>query len=137
MVKRSYGKPAEFLYNRDIYPTYTTGREFSQHEKTNPELMTLGALGQSIMTKFVKQNSDLERRMKETEKNIWDYNHSKPPLDLNKWKSSNHIITEFSVPPGDKVHSFRVEKKKQFLIQEPYRIPKKDGDYFEPRIKII
>lgn len=137
MVKRSYAKPDSFLYKRDIYPTYAPGTEFSQHEKTNKHLMTLGSLGRNIIDKFTNQNSDLERRMRETEKSIWEYRHSKPPLDLNKWKWSNHLINEFSVSPGDKIHSFRVEKKKPFLIQEPYRIPKKEGDYFEPRVKLV
>ena len=35
--------------------------------------------------------------------------------------------------PADKIHSFRVERKKKFLVTDPFRIPKKDGDYFYQR----
>ena len=53
------------------------------------------------------------------EEELLEYRHSKPPLCLNPWKPANHVITEFSILPADKVHSFRVEtKKKEFLVEE-------------------
>ena len=52
----------------------------------------------------------MEKLLRKTEDNFFAYKHSKPPLELNTWKFSNHEIKIFSTPPLDKVHSFRVEK---------------------------
>lgn len=104
--------------------------------KINHELYLskLSSLGQKKINRFKRENSMREKIMKTKEEELLEYRHSKPPLCLNPWKPANHVITEFSILPSDKVHSFRVEtKKKDFLVQEPFRIPKKDGDYFYDR----
>ena len=94
--------------------------------------------GKKIITKFVETNKQMENALKTNEKNFFNYTHSKPPLELNKWKFSNHIIEHFSTPKLDKVYSFRVEKKPQpNYMTKPFRRPKIDGDYFDKHIGIL
>ena len=133
MVPRSYTKSRDLPLKRDVWPTHAVGTEFDEHLKQTKSLANLSVAGQKIIDKFVKDNTKNEEKMREREKEIWEYKHSKPEIQYNPWKPSNHIITEFSVPPGDKIHSFRVEPKRKFLIQEPYLVNKRDGDYFYDR----
>lgn len=58
----------------------------------------------------------------------------------NKYRRSTRNIRmekdcegEFSIPRADEIHSYTVSKPKKFFIQDPCRIPKKDGDYFYDR----
>jgi hypothetical protein len=85
------------------------------------------------MNKFISQNLKKEKQLKDYEDSIWKYKHSKPPLNINGWLPFNHIKEEFSKFPADQVHSFRKEPKKKYLIEEPFLIPKKEGDYFYQR----
>lgn len=80
----------------------------------------------------------MEKLLRKTEDNFFAYKHSKPPLELNTWKFSNHEIKIFSTPPLDKVHSFRVEKEpKPNYMTKPFKRPKIDGDYFDKHIGIL
>ena len=133
MVKRTYEKTKDLPFQKDIIPGHGVGREFDELRKENKNLSKLSAYGDKLIQKFIKENAHRERTLRKKEDELWEYRHSKPPLSINPWKPANHVITEFSVPPGDKIHSFRVEKKKPYLIKEPFRIPKKDGDYFYDR----
>ena len=133
MIKRSYEKIKDLPLQKDIKPGHGVGREFDELVKENKDLSKLSTYGDKLIKKFIKENNNREKTLRKKEEELWEYRHSKPPLNINPWKPANHVITEFSVPPGDKIHSFRVEKKKPFLIQEPFRIPKKDGDYFYDR----
>lgn len=133
MVKRSYTKTVDLPLKKDIIPTHAVGMEFDEHVKTNRSISKLSPYGEELISKFVKENTERENSLRQKEKELWEYKHSKPLPNINPWKPANHVITEFSVPPGDKIHSFRVEKKKEFLIKEPFLIPKKDGDYFYDR----
>lgn len=85
----------------------------------------------------MKENKQKETLLKEKEEEVYKYKHSRPPLNLNTWKFSNHVIEEFSAPPGDKTHLFRKEKKPTYLINEPFRRPKRDGDHFQKGVKLI
>jgi hypothetical protein len=71
------------------------------------------------------------------EQEIEKYRKSKPDPFLNPWKFSNHVMGEFSMIPADKVHSFIKEKKPKCLIEDPFKIPSKYGNYFERDLKII
>ena len=51
-------------------------------------------------------------------------------MNINNWKTALHQIGAFSVCEIDKVHSFAKLKPKKFLVTEPFRRPKNDGDYF-------
>ncbi len=75
--------------------------------------------------------------MNKKEEEIFIYKHSKPPLQLNTWRCSNHQLEEFSKIPIDKVHSFTKEQKAKFLIQEPFKRTKLNGNYFESGVKLI
>lgn len=56
--------------------------------------------------------------------------HSKPPLNINAWKNSLKQTGYFEKIEIDKVHSFRLRKPKKFLVTEPFKRPKNDGNYF-------
>lgn len=134
LSKRSFEKIRDLPLQKDIKPGHGVGREFDELVKDNKSLSKLSSLGQKMINKFKRENSMREKIMKTKEEELWEYRHSKPLLFLNPWKPANHVITEFSILPADKVHSFIVENKnKNFLVQEPFRIPKKDGDYFYDR----
>ena len=134
MSKRSFEKIRDLPFRKDIKPCHGVGREFDELVKDNKNLSKLSSFGQKKINRFKRENSMREKIMKTKEEELLEYRHSKPSLCLNPWKPANHVITEFSILPADKVHSFRVEtKKKDFLVQEPFRIPKKDGDYFYDR----
>ena len=51
-------------------------------------------------------------------------------MNINKWKNTYHQIESFGKYEIDKVHSFRHDKPKKFLITQPFRRPKIDGEYF-------
>ena len=115
------------------------GREFNKYpnrEKNIDELVKgLTLAGKTMMTKFIETNKKIENALRTNEKNFFIYMHSKPPLELNKWKFSNHIINEFSTPKLDKIYSFRVDKKlAPKYMTKPFRRPKIYGDYFDKNI---
>lgn len=115
------------------------GREFNKYpnrEKNIDESVKgLTLAGKTMMTKFIETNKKIENALRTNEKNFFIYMHSKPPLELNKWKFSNHIINEFSTPKLDKIYSFRVDKKlAPKYMTKPFRRPKIYGDYFDKNI---
>lgn len=79
--------------------------------KKNASMIQLSPLGQSIIEKFVQDNITKENKMNQIEQRILEYQHTKRPLQLNPWKNSFHIIKEFSLPPLDKLHSFKIVNK--------------------------
>lgn len=108
-------------------------------EKNRDEVVKgLTLSGKNMIITFMKNHKNLENKLRRNDKNFFIYTHSKPPLDLNKWKFSNHIINEFSTPKLDKVYSFRVDKKPQpKYMTKPFKRPKIDGDYFDKHIGIL
>ena len=111
LSKRSFEKIRDLPLQKDIKPGHGVGREFDELVKDNKSLSKLSSLGQKMINKFKRENSMREKIMKTKEEELLEYRHSKPPLCLNPWKPANHVITEFSILPADKVHSFIVEKK--------------------------
>ena len=97
MSKRSFEKEKDLPYQKDIYPCHGVGREFEQLKKENKAILRLSKYGDRLSHKFINQNTKREMSLRQKEKELWDYLHSKHPLNLNKWKPSNHIITEFSI----------------------------------------
>ena len=106
MIKRSYEKIKDLPLQKDIKPGHGVGREFDELVKENKDLSKLSAYGDKLIKKFMKENNNREKTLRKKEEELWEYRHSKPPLNINPWKPANHVITEFSVPPGDKIHSF-------------------------------
>ena len=115
------------------------GREFNKYpnreKNIDKSVKGLTLAGKTMMTKFIETNKKIENALRTNEKNFFIYKHSKPPLELNKWKFSNHIINEFSTPKLDKIYSFRVDKKlAPKYMTKPFRRPKIYGDYFDKNI---
>ena len=95
-------------------------------------------VGKKMISQFIQENKKIEKALIENENNFFEYLHSKPPLELNKWKFSNHIIKQFSVPELDKIYSFKADKQpKPKYITKPFRRPRIYGDYFDKKIGIL
>ena len=140
--ERSYSKEKTFLTEHNMVCRNLIGRDFNKYPNIEKKIdeVTKGLTfsGKNLMSKFMNNNKKTENDLRNNENNFFIYTHSKPPLELNKWKFSNHIINEFSTPKLDKVYSFRVEKKPQpNYMTKPFRRPKIDGDYFDKHIGII
>jgi hypothetical protein len=133
MTKRSYEKTKALPKQKDFIPTNGCGTYFDDHIKNNRSIAALGRYGDSLIRKFIEENQRREKILKEKEKDLWEYKHSKPKVFYNTWKPTNNRMGEFMSYPIDKIHSFKQPQKKRFLIKEPFRIPKKDGDYFYDR----
>jgi hypothetical protein len=131
MVKRSYEKEKEFMFHSDFKKPKAVGSEFGDNKAV------LSRMGSSIITKFIEVNKTKEGILRHKEEELDQHRKSKPQPYINPWKYSNHIIGEFSVNPADKVHSFKKEKKKKFLIEDPFYRPSDYGNYFEKDLKII
>jgi len=55
---------------------------------------------------------------------------SKPLPELNPWKYGLHQFGELTPVEYDKLYGFKKEIPKEFYIKGKFRIPKKEGDYF-------
>ena len=96
------------------------------------------SVGKKIMKTFRDQFDKTEQKNKEEEERLYKYKHSKPPLKLNTWKFSNHVIGEFSRPKIDDVYTPKdVKKPKYQYTVDPFRRPGDYGDYFDKHISII
>ena len=83
--------------------------------------------------KIIKEN-----KKKEMKKKSYINKHSKPPLQLNSWKFSNHIIEEFSKPKADEIYGYREKIKTKYKYTvAPFRRPKEKGDLFDKHIGIL
>lgn len=139
LCKRSYEKTVDLPQNKIFVCRRLYGHNINKYPniKTSIDASTinLGKNGKRIISKFMNDNEDKEKIIKEKEDFIYKYIHSKPPLEYNTWKFSNHIIKEFSRCPADKVHSFAAEiKPKPSYLAKPFRRPKEYGDYFDKNI---
>ena len=133
MTKRSYEKTKALPKQKDFIPTNGCGTYFDDHIKNNKSIAALGRYGDSLIGKFIEENQRREKILKEKEKDLWEYKHSKPKVFYNTWKPTNNRMGEFMSYPIDKIHSFKQPQKKEFLIKEPFRMPQKDGDDFYDR----
>ena len=90
------------------------------------------------MKTFRDQYDKTEQKNKEEEERLYKYKHSKPPLKLNTWKYSNHVIEEFSRPKIDEEYTPKdvIKPKYQYTV-DPFRRPGDYGDYFDKNISII
>lgn len=125
MSKRSFTKDKE-LKNKDIRYTDSHGKEFGPGN-----INKLSELGKNIITRFIKENQEQERLLKEKEEDLENYRKSKHELDLNKWKYNDHHGKEFEKMKIDEVYYFKKDPKPKYFIKDPFKIPKRDGDYFE------
>jgi hypothetical protein len=109
------------------------------YNPSNVNSLNLSSLGKQIISTFVKDNLKREEDIKKKEEELYKIHHSKhPPKEYKDWKYSNHIMEEFSKFKVDDVLSYKPEKKpKKFISDEPWRIPKKDGTFFDKDIHLL
>jgi len=88
-------------------------------------------LGQSIINKFINDNQEREKLLKQKEEDIENYKKSKHELELNKWKYNDFYGKELEKIKIDEVYYFKKDPKPVYFLKEPFKIPKRDGEYFE------
>ena len=134
LIPRTYEKEKDLPQKKDIKPNNLVGTYFDDIMKKNyKNVNKFGKFGTKLMETFINQNKKMEEKLKKKDEMIFKYKRSKPPVQLNPWKPTNHVREEFTKFKADDVHNFRPEPKKKYLITEPFRIPKKVGDYFYQR----
>ena len=139
---KTYQKEKDLPFGRTLVCRNLVGKEFNDNpnreRKIDEAVKGLTNEGKKMITQFIEENKKVENALIRNENNFFSYLHSKPPLELNKWKFSNHIIKQFSVPELDKVYSFRIEKPiKPKYMTKPFRRPKIYCDYFDKNIGIL
>ena len=101
-------------------------------------MKNLAPSGKKLIKVFINENDKREKKLKDEEEKLYNYKHSKPPIQFNSWKFSNHVIEEFSRPKADEVHGFREKIKTKYKFSvDPFRRPKDQGDYFDKNIGIL
>ncbi len=104
----------------------------------NEAMKDLTKPGKKIIRTFIGQFEKTEQKRRDDEEKLFKYKHSRPPVKLNPWKYSNHVIKEFSTPKIDEVYTPREEIKPKYAYTvEPFRRPGDHGDYFDKHIGII
>ena len=139
LCKKSYEKEKDLPLKKNFICRKLHGYNFNKYPNIKKSMyestLNLGKNGKRIILKYLKDNEKREKICKEKEEFIRNYCHSKPPIECNTWKYSNHIIKEFSRPPVDKVHSFAIRNTaKPKYMTKPFRRPKDNGDYFDKNI---
>ena len=138
LCRRSYEKEKDLpqkkiFFCKKLYNDYLN--KFPNIKSSLPSSVKLGKLGKKIISYYIKDNEEKEKIMNQKDDYIYKYFHSKPYIEYNKWKFSNHIINEFSRSPSDKIHSFSSEiKEKPKYLAKPFRRPKIYGDYLDKNI---
>jgi len=139
LCKRSYEKEVDLPQKKNFVCRRLFGHNINRYPNMKSSLfdsiVNLDKNGKRIIGKYIKDNEKREKILKEKDDYIFKYLHSKPPVEYNTWKYSNHIIKEFSRPPVDKVHSFAADiKPTPKYMTKPFRRPKENGDYFDKNI---
>jgi hypothetical protein len=109
-------------------------------EKANLSEVTkdLSKNGKTMIKTFIEQYNKNEQKNRDDEEKLFKYKHSKPPLRLNPWKFSNHVINEFSRPKIDDNYTPKdvIKPKYQYTV-DPFRRPGDYGDYFDKHMGIL
>ena len=142
LSERSYAKEKNTLTGHNLVCRNLCGKEISRYpniEKTISESINgLTKSGKQLISKNIIENKNKEKILRRNETNIFRFMHSKPPIILNKWKYSNHVKDYFSVPPLDKIYSFKEDTRPEPTYKvRPFRRPKDHGDYFDKHIGIL
>jgi len=85
----------------------------------------------NIINNFINDNKKKEELIKQKEQDIENYKKSRPSPVLNKWKFNDFYSKEFEKLKVDDAYYFKQDPKPNYFIKQPFKIPKKDGDYFE------
>lgn len=133
LSKRSYlNEKQELLSNGKSSFKYTNayGKEFEKSFNKEEQKNSLTELGKTIINKFINNNNSKIAESIKIDDQIYQYKHSKPPVELNTWKTIHQIGDYFSTPKADEVHSFKISLKEKFKNQNPFKRPKIYGEYF-------
>ena len=139
LCKRSYQKEKELPQKKNFVCRKLYGYNINKYPNIKTSIyastLNLGKTGKKLISKYMEDNEKNEKIFKEKEDFINKYYLSKPSLEYNTWKFSNHIIKEFSRPSIDKIHSFAKEiKPNPKYMAKPFRRPKDNGDYFDKNL---
>lgn len=119
-----------------------SSKDFTEHEKDSKSNLALSSLGEKIINHFKKDNQQREEYFKMKEKELWDIKHSKQSVELKKdnsrrWIYTNKSTGEFNPLSIDSAICIKKPPRPKYVIKVPYLIPKKDGDYFEKKLKLL
>ena len=139
LCKRSYEKEINLPQKKNFVCRKLFGHYINKYpnikQSFDSSILNLDKDGKKIISNNIKDNEEKEKKLKEKDNFIFKYLHSKPPVEYNPWKFSNHIIKHFSIAPVDNVYSFSNEfKPKPKNMLKPFRRPKDYGDYFDTNI---
>ena len=142
MCERSYQKEKLLPLKKDFTCRKLWNYELNKFPNNRMSLteaiQNLAPSGKKLMKVFINENDKREQKMKDDEEKLYIYKHSKPPIQFNSWKFSNHVIEEFSRPKADEIHGFRQKEKTKYKFTvDPFRRPKEKGDYFDKHIGIL
>lgn len=142
LCDRSFAKEKFLPQKKNFFGKKLYNHELNKYpeDKMNIEEATkdLDKSGKKLIKTFIGQFEKKKQQIMDNEEQLYKYKHSKPPLQINPWKFSNHVINEFSRPKIDQEYSFKEEVKKKYdYTVEPFRRPGDHGDYFDKHIGII
>ena len=111
MCERSYQKVKLLPLKKDFTCRKLYNYELNKFPNNKTDIShamkNLSNSGKKLIKVFINENDKREQKSRDEEERLYRYKHSKPPLQLNSWKFSNHVIEEFSRPKADEIHSFR------------------------------
>ena len=142
LLPRSYQKEKLLPLKKDfickkLY-NYELGKYPNNQFTIDEAIKNLEPNGQNLIRIFINDNNKKEQKKRIDEEKLYEYKHSKPPLNLNPWKFSNHVMEEFSKYKADEIYGYREPKKVKYSYTvDPFRRPKDQGDLFDKHIGIL
>ena len=142
LCQRSYQKEKLLPLKKDFICKKLWNYELNQFPNNqftiDDAIKNLAPKGKKLIKLFINDNDKKEQKQKMEEEELYVFKHSKPPLNLNPWKFSNHVIEEFSRPKADEIYGYREKKKTKYAYTvDPFRRPKDQGDLFDKHIGIL
>ena len=142
LCERSYQKEKLLPLKKDFtckkLRNYELNKFPNSKDNLTEAIQKLSPSGKKLIKIFINENDKIKKKKRDDEEKLYIYKHSKPPIQYNSWKFSNHIIEEFSRPKADEIYGFREKIKTKYQYNaEPFRRPKEKGDYFDKNIGIL
>ena len=142
LCSRSYQKEKLLPLKKDFTCRKLNNYEINKFPNTkinlNEATKNMSKSGRKLIKVFINENNIREQKKRDEEEKLYKYKHSKPPLQLNSWKFSNHVIEEFSKPKADEIYGYREKIKTKYKYTvAPFRRPKEKGELFDKHIGIL
>ena len=142
LCQRSYQKEKLLPLKKDFVCKKLWNYELNKFPNTkftiDDSVKNLSPSGKNLIKLFMSDYNKKEQKQKMKEEQLYAFKHSKPPVDLNPWKFSNHVIEEFSRPKVDEIYGYKEKKKTKYAYTvDPFRRPKEQGDLFDRHIGIL